>query len=264
MDETARGEAKEGEAVKTGRQVCDEDGKTYLDLVKRISWLVAVGVAICILSPVCMFILIGKATAGAAGLTEDLAGGIGVAVLLCICAVGVAFFIVTGIKLAPFAYLEKEELALSEELKTYVRERKQANTKAFTIAVTVGVVLCIISVLPVMLAGALGKSDHILMYALAGLFPIAACGVFLFVRFGMVHGSFDRLLQEGDYSVERKRATATTETFAGAYWCFITAVYLAVSFITMKWQWTWTIWPVAGVTFVALQQILVAIRKKKK
>lgn len=43
----------------------------------------------------------------------------------------------------------------------------------------------------------------------------------------------------------------------------MTALYLFLSFWTMAWHRTWILWPIAGVVFAALNQIVVAVKKKK-
>ena len=45
------------------------------------------------------------------------------------------------------------------------------------------------------------------------------------------------------------------------YWCTVAAVYLGWSFVTMDWQKTWIIWPVAAVFYGAVVGIHSAIRK---
>ena len=44
--------------------------------------------------------------------------------------------------------------------------------------------------------------------------------------------------------------------YAGIYWGIVTAAYLAVSFLTYRWDMTWIIWPVAGVLYGAMVEIL--------
>ncbi len=56
-----------------------------------------------------------------------------------------------------------------------------------------------------------------------------------------------------DYDEQRERAMYSTpegRKFKAAksiYWTVIVAVYLGASFITMRWDITWIIWPIAGV-----------------
>ena len=42
------------------------------------------------------------------------------------------------------------------------------------------------------------------------------------------------------------------DVLSGIYWCLVTAIYLARSFLTGAWGRTWIIWPVAGVLFAAV------------
>lgn len=80
-------------------------------------------------------------------------------------------------------------------------------------------------------------------------------GVYLIVRVSTVRGSFDTLLQEGDYSDGEKRAAKTLQLVSGAYWCLATAGYLGRSFASGNWQFTWIVWPVAGVLFTAVMLV---------
>ncbi|MEI3340517.1 MAG: hypothetical protein V8R80_11740 [Eubacterium sp.] len=43
----------------------------------------------------------------------------------------------------------------------------------------------------------------------------------------------------------------------------IVAIYLAYSFITGNWQYSWIIWPVAGVAFAAIQGVCRLVKSKK-
>ena len=60
------------------------------------------------------------------------------------------------------------------------------------------------------------------------------------------------LLEQGDYTRARKR---NTSKYGGIYWSIVTAVYLAVSFLTRRWDMTWIIWPVAGALFGVVGEI---------
>ena len=78
---------------------------------------------------------------------------------------------------------------------------------------------------------------------------------------GYIHGSYTKLLQEGDYTCEEKSVRRRTAFFPGIYWCLATALYLAVSFRSMSWDTSWIIWPVAGVLYAAVYGILRVIVK---
>ena len=64
------------------------------------------------------------------------------------------------------------------------------------------------------------------------------------------------MLQEGDYTVENKAVNQKYEHVTAIYWCVWTALYLAISLPTMRWDITWVVWPVAGVLYGALLAFL--------
>ena len=106
--------------------------------------------------------------------------------------------------------------------------------------------------------------DYICGISVGMLLIIIAVGVNLLIRTGMIKGSYDILLQEGEFSKEEKQLKKKTDTFSGVYWCLTTAIYLGWSFLSREWGFTWIIWPVAGVLFAALLGIFKMIIGKKK
>ena len=80
-------------------------------------------------------------------------------------------------------------------------------------------------------------------------------GAYLIVCVSAVRGSFDTLLQEGDYSDGEKRAAKTLQPVSGAYWCLATAGYLSWSFASGNRQFTRIVWPVAGTLFAAVMLV---------
>jgi hypothetical protein len=70
------------------------------------------------------------------------------------------------------------------------------------------------------------------------------------------------LLEEEDYSREEKESSRRYGYICSAYWCLITAAYLAWSFIGNNWQTSWVIWPIAGVAFGAVIGITKALKKR--
>jgi len=80
-------------------------------------------------------------------------------------------------------------------------------------------------------------------------------GVFLIVRVSTINGSYDMLLQEGEYSQKEKAVKKKFEIYSTAYWCIATAIYLGWSFLSVRWDYTWILWPVAGVLFGAVSVV---------
>lgn len=194
------------------------------------------------------------------GISEDAAGGIGLIVLIIIVAIAVTIFIITGNPLHPYEFLEKESFELEYGVRGVVTERWKTYQPTYNWKLAVGVVLCILSVLPLFGMIIIDPIDFYYVLAVDALLVIVSIGVFLIVDTCIIKGSFDQLLQEGDYTKENKHADKLIGKISGIYWMIVTAIYLAISFIWMNWETSWIIWPVAGVLFGAIACICKIVR----
>lgn len=247
------------------RQVTAEDANHYMDTVVRISKRMAIAVMLCILSPVGLIFLAGlipedgraeTAVLGSVGLIA-----IGMILLFLLVGAAVAIFIPNGMKLSEFSYLETERFTLAYGVKGIVEKRKSDYTLTYRTLITVGIVLCIFSAVPLLVFGCLEASDLILVGSLCFILIICAVAVALIVRACYINGSFERLLQTGDFTEEKKHRSKETEVLETAYWGVFTALYLGISFLTAAWHLTWIIWIVAGCLFPVVQMLF---RSKKK
>ena len=240
----------------TGRVVSLEEANTYMELVRRIAPKIGIGTMLCILSPVILIVLGGMSEEKMVGLTENMAGGFGVTILLVMVAIGVAMLILNGMQLSKYEYLEKDQIVLQYGVQGIVEKKRAEYEPSYRTYVTIGVVLCILGVIPLMIAAAFDAGDIVFCICIGTLLMFVACGVFLFIYSGLVWGAFEKLLQEGEYTEREKRLNKRTAPFAGIYWCIVTAIYLWFSFTTNHWDKTWIVWPVAGVLYAALHGIM--------
>jgi len=174
----------------------------------------------------------------------------------------VALFIWYMRKTERFEYLEKEPIELAYGVTGVVEKRKKGYEPSHGISLVIGVGLCILSAIPVLVLGVLDEDGMLAIYGVIFCLVIVSAGVFFLVRTCVIFGSFQKLLEEGDYSRDKKTAEKRNETVTTVYWCIVTAVYLGWSFYTMEWQRTWIIWPCAAVLFGAVLGISGVIRKK--
>ena len=107
-----------------------------------------------------------------------------------------------------------------------------------------------------------GEENFYNILSIGVLLCLVAVGVLLIVRSSIVWGSFQMLLQEGDYTREAKEDRRQHGYFGGIYWMLVTAGYLAWSFLTNGWDRTWIVWPVAAVAYGAVFGIMKALRQK--
>ena len=246
------------------RKVSSEEAKKYVAVVKEAYPKIAAGVMCCILAPIMLIVLGGISDFGYAGLEENMAGGLGLACLFIFAAAGVALLILNGLKTSKYEWMEREWIELDGETEMYFVREKESFEPKFRRNIAVGVVLCIVGLVPFALSSAFFKNELFGIYGLAMTFVLAGLGVFLIVRVSGIYGAYQKLLQEGDYTKEKKANNKLTESFSQIYWCLIVAIYLGWSFITGAWGRTWIIWPVAAVVFAAMKAVVLGVIKKKK
>ena len=245
------------------RRISEEEVKVYLDLARLVARKLALGVSLCILSPVCLIILGGMSDLGNTGISENMASGLGVAVLFMLVALGVGLLILNGLKMSKYEWMETDLVQLDEDVSKRVYEEKEMYETKFRSGIAMGVVLCISSMIPLFLSLAIFENELFEVYTIGVMFFLVSIGVHIIVNSSCIYGSYQKLLQEGDYTVESKTKNKLTETFSGIYWCIIVAVYLGWSFMTNDWGKTWIIWPVAGAVFAAMKTLFLEIKKKK-
>ena len=149
-----------------------------------------------------------------------------------------------------------------------VKDRREKYRKTFGVHLTLGIVLCVLSVLPLFLVlvfygddnGPAGAVPHICAVGL--LLALVAVGVLLIVQSSILWGGYQMLLEEGEYSRAAKAENQRNEALSTVYWCAATAGYLAWSFLTNDWHVTWIVWPIAGVLYGLVLAIAKAVRKK--
>lgn len=237
-------------------KVSMEEANQYLDMKHRGSRIVANATSLCILSPVPLIVL--------GTMTEDhTLIGFSLVFLLLLVAIAVYLFVNYGLRESHMQHLEKESFETEYGVSGMVRERRDKYEPTFIRNIAIGVVLCILSVIPTIMAGVMEADDSICGLSVGLLLIIVSIGVNILIRAGMIKSSYDTLLQEGEHTKEEKHIKKKTDDFSGAYWCLVVVIYLGWSFSTNNWKFTWIIWPVAGVLYAAVLGIVKMIVRNK-
>ena len=245
------------------RTVPIEEASVFLGWKEKEASRIAFGVMLCILSPVLLLFLGGAQEMGRIPLSENQAAGIGMVVLLVLVSCAVAIFVTSSIHARPFEYLEKEDIETLYGVSGMVRERKTKFQPIFTRQLTIGIVLCVLACIPLFVSLIFfGEENFAQVIAICALLVLLSIGVLLIVRASIIWGSYQQLLEEGDYTREAKADAKKYGWIGSSYWMLVTAGYLAWSFITGKWDQTWIVWPVAGVAYGAIYEIVKALRRR--
>lgn len=247
------------------KRVSMEEANAFLSVKSRTAKTIAYAAFLCILSPIALLILgaISESTSG--GLSEDIAGGIGMIALIIFVAIAAVMLISSGSKTAPFAYLEKEKFETEYGVSGMVKERKAKYKDLHTKNNIAGTCLCITALIPLFVGAIIdADNDLFLIIMLSFSFIIAGIGVICFIKTGIIWASYEKLLQEGEYSKENKEKPSIAVAVYTAYWVIATAVYVGYSLSSNNWGQSWIIWVVAGVMFPAIVAITNAFDKKSK
>ena len=216
---------------------------------------------LCILSPVCLFLMGGASEAAALPFNESFAGFCGLVVLFVMIAIAVAIFLLVGAKHSPYAFLETGDFELAYGVSGMVKEKQKAFRDTYVKCNIIGTCLCILS--PIVLLLGIFTVDHLLSaYLLSGMFVMIAVSVGCFITVGVRWASMERLLQEGEFASKDKHESKLVSTITTVYWLLATAVYLIWSFASSKWGITWILWPIAGILHAAVMEIVNLFEKK--
>ena len=244
------------------RTISMEEANAFLNTKDDNSRRIALGVMLCILSPVTLILLGAAQDFGLVGLSENAAVGIGLVVLMLMIVPAVRLFVTSGLRLSCFEYLEKEAVETLYGVTGMVQSRKEKFRDTHNRFLIIGIMLCVASSIPLFISIMFAKESFWNAVGIACILVLSAIGVMLIVRVSIIWGSYQMLLEEEDYSRESKENKKRYGYIGGIYWCLVTAAFLAWSFIGKSWDHSWIIWPIAGVAFGAVVGISKALRKQ--
>lgn len=255
------------EADAAVRTVSMEEADAFLTLQAQAAPKIALGVSLCILSPM-LLIYLGALSdvEGGYRVSEAVAMAVGLPVLLLVVVGAVALFLRYGRPLERYDYLDKEAIELAYGVEGVVRKRHGAMVKRHTTRLIVGTALCILAAVPLFVSAVFEEQGALMgpVYGLLATLAMVAVGVYLLVETCTLNGGYQRLLEEGDYTRAKKEESKRNGPLLMIFWGVTTGIYLFWSFWTDDWERTWLVWPVAGVLFVAALGMSSMLHERKK
>ena len=243
------------------KHISAEFANEFMDEKRKSGFKVAIGASICVLSPVVLILMSGLAEFGF--VKENVAAATGLAVLLVVVMVAVVLFVFNGSMMADYEWIQKEDFALDYGVAGIVENRMKKQRPMLTLTRAIGVGLCILGAAVLVVTATLTGEALATIIAVDVLLVLVAVAVFLFTRWGNEADAYAQLLQIEDYNPNHKRNYQKYELVGGIYWGIVTAIYLAISFITGEWGYTWIIWPVTGVIYGVIVCIMNYAEHKK-
>ena len=256
----------EAESVSSDRVLGVDEAKDFIKMRRNQAIYLSLGVALCILSPICPIIV--------SELLDNAMGFLGAIGMFVIVMTGVGLMIYGNSLKRRWAYMKEEKCTLSMDATKYVTDEREHFEGSYVTELIIGICVCAAAWVPaamidefVPIGGSLGGVFFFLMVAI---------GVFLLRHANHNHRSYKKLLrlnkkgtmkanyrtdepetvgevigEQVEKSVEKqekaKYISPVAETFMDLYWPTVICLYLCASFITFKWGLTWVIWPIAGI-----------------
>ena len=237
----------------------------------RRRFILAFGVMMCILAPVgpIIFGVIGDSI----GVSNIVMIGV---LLLFICvAIGVGAIIFSALINNEWKFLDKELCSIDYATAEAVARSKDENQMTRGLYLTIGIMLCIISFIPVIVFETIFQSPlNILSDGLgpALIFVGVGIGVMLILMSSAKDAEYSKILSLNDVETvagnyepvvkERKNYVSNAaKDFMSMYWKIVLCIYLIASFTSFNWGSTWLIWPIAGIIRKPLERILLTERR---
>ncbi len=228
-----------------------EEVTEYLAAVKRAVVMKASGIFLCI---ICVIFPI---MADAFRYNDVL----GVIMMFVSVGAGIVLISLSGSITEPWRFLKYEPCTVDAVSIDYLKNKIRDFTPTYSVLSSVGVLLCILCFIPALIFDEYGGriADEL---SGALLFVLVGAGVFMMVYAKQIKRSFLRLLNINDQvdfdvvkpSVDRIQ-NKTVRVILSVYWSVITCLYLCVSFLTFRWEFTWLIWPIAAAVFTIIKAI---------
>ncbi len=236
----------------TRHKVTMDEVKKYLHDSSSYAYKIALGVFLCITSPV------GAIISETAGVKTYI---FGILFLMGFVAAAVILFVHSSITMHRWDFLKQELCTIDFATTNYVNEQKERYTSTYAMLMTVGIVLCVVSFVPAAIIDELDLSFFGFdMDNMSGmlLLVFVAIGVFMFILSYKINNTYNSLLKLNNASTisgnyvpsqhpETKYISQTAATVMSVYWQTVTCIYLMWSFLTFNWHYTWIIWPIAGI-----------------
>lgn len=246
------------------KRITVKEANEFLEQRRHASRKIALATFLCILSPITLIILGAASEIPSFGISETVAGVIGLSVLFAFILCAVPLYIFCGFKNEPFEFLDKGvPFELEYGVKGIVTERKKQFRGTYVLSNIIASCICIFSPVPLIIS-AFAENEMLCVIMLALTMVIAGIGVSVFITVGVQNASMQKLLKEGEYTEKEKKKSGLREVVGSVYWGILTAIYLVWSFLANQWHISWLVFAVGAVLFPIVMMICDHLSDKRK
>lgn len=225
-----------------------EEADEFMQHRTKFAMGIASGVFLCITAPAVLLLIQGlhHFIPFFQGISSDTIDIFSVVPLLLMIATAVGIFVQMGMKEEAYK-LDYRAIKLESMTRTYLEREKREFQPRFSKAITLGVVMCILAPAVLLLSLLfLGEENGLPVVFLLGFIAV---GVFLFVFYGILYSTYERLLAQDDYTPEKLKAEKVSENIAGVVFPIAAGIYVLSGFLFNTWGTAWIIFPIVGILF---------------
>ncbi|MET3617623.1 transcriptional regulator with XRE-family HTH domain/multisubunit Na+/H+ antiporter MnhG subunit [Peptoniphilus olsenii] len=242
-----------------------EEMHEYVKIRFENSKNVATGVYLSIISSVPLLLLLAISESKYFPLTDNMATSFGLILLIIFISISVALFITSSNKEKKYEFMETEIFDTAYGVDDLTREMQNEYKDYNNKQNIIGVVLCILAVIPIFVTIITETiPDYIILIMVATTLIIVGTGVYILVKNSIVSETYDRILQENDYTIDKKENPSVAGKISTIYWLISVAIYLGYSFTTNNWDKSWIIITILAVLYPALMALINIVEDKNK
>ncbi len=183
--------------MKLWKYMIADDINGFMAATSEYAKKIATGVMFCILSPA---VIVGFAgfidESRSSIISEDTAALLGLVALFLMIARGVMLFIQSSTVMRPYQYVKNGTFYMKQDDINVIESVAAEFEPKYSKGIAKGVMLCIMSPIPLVAAALLGLSDQWLVLMVPVLLLMVAAAVNLFIRLGVMRDGFLQLLKK--------------------------------------------------------------------
>lgn len=237
-----------------------EEAITFVSIRRRAATLIGLGV---------LSIMLGAALAcliTALSMDKMTMVGLALFALFLGVAIGVPLFILAGMKMMS-CNQQLEDRFIPLQVKNELKDQKEQFQRSFLFCISVGVVFCILAILPLIFFTVIFQEEPYIWLGLTCLFASASVGVFLFIFGGMVMGSLSSMYEQTYFisdqdkpgprakAARAKKVPSWLQLLEKIYWPLVAGIFLVQGFFFGNWASNWVIFPTAGIIFWVIESV---------
>lgn len=216
----------------------------------------ALAVLLCMLGPTILVFLAGLSQPPVNLMSETAAGVSGIIILLGLIAVAVLMFIKDDNYMRRYKYITRGSFELNYGVAGVIKERKIHSENRISTMEGIAVVMCIMSPVPLIVAGGMSASDFICIMLTVLLLLLVSAAVVIFIISGGESSAYNILLRDEEYDPVEIRKNRRSTKFNKFYWAMLVALYLIVSFLTNRWDLSWIIFAAGAIIGAGISHLL--------